>query len=195
MAMQEAGLDTVKRDMYMLLRATDFQNNTDEIPKAVRIHEAFYIFKNFRRGYEGDFEIKKDGCHSPSLERALEEAVERGEVVRDESKVDSYSLTAKGLVAAEGPWRAAELMERVYASDAKDKVIGISDRELIAYLYGDFPETWTDPEMKTKAREWGFDAACTMYEKVKITITEGARMSGMAYADFMFAYCATGRAM
>ena len=195
MGVARPGPDEIKRDMYMLLRATDFQNNTDAIPKAERIHEAFYVFKHVRSGYEGDFEIRRDGCHSPSLERALGEAVECGEVVRDESGVGTCHLTARGLKSAEEPWRAAELMERIYASDAKDKMTGISDRELIAYLYGDFPDTWTDPETKAMAGEWGFDAAWTLYERAQITITEGARRSGSAYADYMFAYCATGRAM
>ena len=193
MAMQEAELDTVKRDMYMLLRATEYNRDMDPVTPTERNHEAFYVFKHVRTGYEGDFEIKKDGCHSPSLERALEEAVESGEVIRDEFKAGTYWLTPSGIEAAEEPWRAAELLAKTFASDAKEKMTGISDRELIAYLYGYFPKAWTDPEMGAKAKEWGFDAACTMYERVKISITEGARMSGMAYADFMSAYSATGR--
>ncbi|MDA7941522.1 MAG: hypothetical protein MPJ06_04930 [Nitrosopumilus sp.] len=193
MAQKMGATDAARRDMYMLLRATEYNRDTDPITPTERIHEAFYVFKHAKRGYEGDFEIKKDGCHSPSLERAIEEAVGSGEVVRDEFKAGAYWLTPSGIEAAEGPWRAAGLLERTFASDAKDKMTGISDRELIAYLYGYFPRAWTDPGMRTKAGEWGFDAACTLYERAKITITEGARMSGMAYAEFMWAYSATGR--
>ncbi|MDA7952927.1 MAG: UPF0175 family protein [Nitrosopumilus sp.] len=187
--------DATRRDMYMLLRATEHNRDTDPVAPAERIHEALYILGDIRRVSTGHFEIKRDGCHSPSLERALGEAVESGEVVRDESGVGAYSLTARGLEAAEGTWGAANVIERADASDAKYKVINITDRELVSYLYGDFPETWTDPDTKAMAREWGFDAACTMYEKTKISISEGARMSGMAYAEFMWAYCATGRPM
>ncbi|MDA7996969.1 MAG: UPF0175 family protein, partial [Nitrosopumilus sp.] len=62
-------------------------------------------------------------------------------------------------------------------------------------LYGSFPDTWTDPSMKAKAKEWGFEAACSMYDRSKVSIGAGARMAGMDYEEFMWAFGAAGYVM
>ena len=115
--------DEVKRHMYLLLRAPEFKRDSEEIPKTERIHEALYVFRRTRRLPAGDLVIKKDGCHSPSLELALKEAVESGEVVRETAGgVERYFLTDMGLAESRGPWDAAEEDERIETVEAKDQV-------------------------------------------------------------------------
>ena len=185
--------DEARRCMYMLLRATAFRRGSEGIPAAERIHEALFVFWRRRRLEGGDFEIKTDGCHSPSLALALEAAVSSGEVTHDqEGGLDRYSLTDSGLAAARGAWDAADLAEQADASLVKYQVAGIGHKELVSFLYGEFPETWTDPGMKKKAGEWRFEAAYSMHDRGKVPIGCGARMSGMDYEGFMRAYAAAG---
>ncbi|MDA7999490.1 MAG: hypothetical protein MPI82_06515 [Nitrosopumilus sp.] len=185
--------DEARRCMYMLLRATAFRRGSEGIPAAERIHEALFVFWRRRRLPGGDFEIKKDGCYSPSLALALEEAVRSGEVAHEVvGGLDAYSLTERGIAAAKGPWDAAELRERVDASMAKYKMTDINYKELVSFLYGSFPDTWKDPPMKSKAKEWGFEAACSMYDRAKVSIGGGARMSYMDYEEFIWAFAAAG---
>ena len=182
--------------MYMLLRATAFKRGSEGIPAAERIHEALFVFWRRRRLEGGDFEIKTDGCHSPSLALALEAAVGSGEVVHGrKGDLDTYSLTETGIAAAKGAWDAADLMERVDASMVKYQVTDINYRELISFLYGSFPDTWTDPSMRAKAKEWGFEAACSMHDRAKVSIGNGARMAGTDYESFMMAFSAAGYVM
>ncbi|MDA7941442.1 MAG: hypothetical protein MPJ02_04110 [Nitrosopumilus sp.] len=179
--------------MYLLLRAPDFMRDSEEIPKTERIHEALYLFRRTRRLPAGDLVIKKDGCYSPSLALALEEAVESGEVAREAAGgVERYSLTDRGIAASKGAWDAAGDMGRLDAIVIKYKMTGIDRKELVSFLYGEFPETWTDPAMREKAKEWGFKAACSMYDRAKVSIGGGARMAGMDYEGFMRAYAAAG---
>ncbi|MDA7999489.1 MAG: hypothetical protein MPI82_06510 [Nitrosopumilus sp.] len=188
--------DEARRHMYLLLRAPDFKRGSEGIPAVERIHEALYLFRSTRRLPPGDLVIKKDGCHSPSLDMALKEAVESGEVVRETvGGIERYSLTDRGLAESRGPWDAAEENERIEAVEAKYYVNEITDRELVAFLYAEFPETWTDPDMKKKAREWGFEAACSMYDRAKVSITTGSWMAGMDYEGFMKAFMAAGYVM
>ncbi|MDA7942850.1 MAG: hypothetical protein MPJ06_02410 [Nitrosopumilus sp.] len=185
--------DEARRHMYLLLRAPEFRRGLEGIPAAERIHEALFVFRSIRRLPAGDLVIKKDGCYSPSLDLALKEAVESGEVVRETAGgVERYSLTDGGLAESRGPWDAAEEDERIEAAEAKDQVNEITDRELVSFLYAEFPETWTDPDMKKKAREWGFEAACSMYDRAKVSITTGSWMAGMDYEGFMKALMAGG---
>ena len=189
-------MDETRRCMYLLLRATEFKPDSGRIPAAERIHEALFVFWRRRRLPAGDFVIKKDGCHSPSLALALEEAVESGEIeLGAAGALDTYSLTERGISAAGEAWDAADLMERVDASMAKYQVTDIDYKELVPFLYGSFPDTWTDPSMKAKAKEWGFEAACSMYDRSKVSIGGGARMAGMDYEEFMWAFGAAGYVM
>ncbi|CAI9832778.1 hypothetical protein IBTHAUMO2_990010 [Nitrosopumilaceae archaeon] len=188
--------DEARRGMYMLLRSTEFNPNTERIMRAERIHEALFVFRSIRRLPPGDFEIKRDGCYSPSLALALEEAVESGEVIHGtEGGLDTYLLTERGITAAHDAWDAADIYERADASDAKYTVSGITDRELVSFLYAEFPETWTDPAMKARAKEWGFQAACSMHDRGKVSITTGSWMAGMDYEGFMKAFMAAGYVM
>ncbi|CAI9832770.1 MAG: hypothetical protein MPJ05_08540 [Nitrosopumilus sp.] len=186
-------MDEARRHMYLLLRAPEGLIHSEEISKTERIHEALFVFRRTRRLPPGDLVIKKDGCHSPSLDMALKEAVESGEVVRKmEGGVERYSLTDRGLAESKGPWDAAERLERIEAVEAKYYVNDITDRELVSFLYGKFPDTWTDPAMKKKGLAWGFEAACSMYDRAKVSIGGGARMAGMDYESFMRALMAAG---
>ncbi|CAI9832772.1 MAG: hypothetical protein MPJ05_08550 [Nitrosopumilus sp.] len=188
--------DEAKRHMYLLLRAPEFERGSERITKAERIHESLFVFRRTRRLPAGDLVIKKDGCHSPSLDLALKEAVESGEVTHErDGGLDRYSLTDKGIGAAVDAWDAADLTERVDASMSKDQVADINYRELVSFLYGEFPDTWVDPAMKEKALEWGFEAACLMHDRAKVSIGCGARMAGMDYESFMKAFMAAGYVM
>ncbi|MDA7943688.1 MAG: hypothetical protein MPJ06_06760 [Nitrosopumilus sp.] len=188
--------DEAKRHMYLLLRAPDFKRGSEGIPAAERIHEALFVFRRTRRLPPGDLVIKKDGCHSPSLDLALKEAVESGEVTHErDGNVERYSLTDRGLAESKAAWDAAERLERIEAVEAKYYVNEITDRELVSFLYGKFPDTWTDPAMKKKGLAWGFEAACSMYDRAKVSIGGGARMAGMSYEGFMKAFMAAGYVM
>ncbi|CAI9831879.1 hypothetical protein IBTHAUMO2_460002 [Nitrosopumilaceae archaeon] len=186
-------MDEARRHMYLLLRAPDGPMDSEEIPKVERIHEALFVFRRARRLPPGDFVIKKDGCRSTSLDLALKDAVESGEVKHDpEGGLDTYSLTERGIAAAKEPWDASDLIEQADASTAKDQVADIDHKELVSFLYAEFPKTWTDPDMKKKAAEWGFEAACSMHRRGKVSITTASWMSGMDYEGFMRAYAAAG---
>ncbi|MDA7991297.1 MAG: hypothetical protein MPK30_09415 [Gammaproteobacteria bacterium] len=179
--------------MYLLLRAPEFEPDSERIHAVERIHESLFVFRSVRRMPVGDFEIKKDGCHSPSLALALEESVRSGEVLHEKiGDLDRYSLTAEGVTAAGGPWGAADPLEREEAVETKDQIGGTSYRELVSFLYAEFPETWMDPAMKKKAKEWGPEAACSMYDRAKVSISSAARMHGTTYEGFMRAYAAAG---
>ncbi|CAI9831613.1 hypothetical protein IBTHAUMO2_320039 [Nitrosopumilaceae archaeon] len=187
-------VDEARRDMYLLLRATEFERGSERITRAERIHEALFVLWSRRGLAAGDFEIKRDGCRSPSLAHALEEAVRSGEVVHEtDAGLDTYSLTDSGIAAAGEAWDAAGIDERADASEAKYAVSGISGRELASFLYAAFPEVWNDPAARAEAARGGFDAACSMYDKGKITISRAASMAGMGYEEFMRAFQATGK--
>ncbi|CAI9831882.1 hypothetical protein IBTHAUMO2_460005 [Nitrosopumilaceae archaeon] len=185
--------DEARRHMYLLLRAPDQLIDSEKIPRAERIHEALFVFKSTLRLPPGDLVIKKDGCHSPSLDLALKYAVESGGVRREEvGGVGRYWLTERGLAESRGPWDAAEQDERIEAVEAKYQVNDITDEELVSFLYAEFPETWTDPQVRAEAMEWGLEAACSMYDRAKVSLTTGSWMAGISYGEFMEAFAVSG---
>ena len=46
--------------------------------------------------------------------------------------------------------------------------------------------------MREKAKDWGFEAACSMHDRAKVSIGSGARMACMDYESFMRALMAAG---
>jgi predicted HTH domain antitoxin len=132
---------------------------------------------------DADFEAYHYGSFSESVDEVKDQYKNSKYVTRDPR--GQLQLSAKGLELAEEVWRAATLEERRAIQEVKQAYNDMGRDELLLFMYGTYPETAENSDVRERIMANRRRLALNLYKKGKVSYQKAAELAGMRLDDFM----------
>ena len=171
-------------DLELLILALLRADNKEGIRGKLFLQKEVFLVVNFIKEMKSraDFIAHVYGPYSESVEYAMEHLLS---YKLAEKKMGAYVITQFGVEVFE------ELKDRLSGDkleaieDFKVFLNDLSQKELLVFIYGSFPEFTAESGIKEDVYKDRVPVAITLYKKAKVSLEKAASLAGMSLEDFI----------
>jgi predicted HTH domain antitoxin len=178
-------LEKIERFFFMLLYAPIDGSLFVPVQGETWLQKEMYALSRIFPDIEedADFEAYHYGSFSESVDEVKDQYKNSKYVTRDPR--GQLQLSAKGLELAEEVWRAATFEERRAVQEVKQAYNDMGRDELLLFMYGTYPETAENSDVRERIMANRRGLALNLYKKGKVSYQKAAELAGMRLDDFM----------
>ena len=178
-------LEKMERFFFMLLYAPIDGSLSVPVQGETWLQKEMYALSRIFPDIDEDagFEAYHYGSFSESVDEVKDQYKNSKYVIRDPR--GQLQLSAKGLELAEEVWRAATLEERHAVQEVKQAYNDMGRDELLLFMYGTYPETAENSDVRERIMANRRRLALNLYKKGKVSYQKAAELAGMRLDDFM----------
>ena len=178
-------LEKIERFFFMLLYAPIDGSPSVPVQGETWLQKEMYALSRIFPDIEedADFEAYHYGSFSESVDEVKDQYKNSKYVTKDPQ--GQLQLSAKGLELAEEVWRAATLEERRVVQEVKQAYNDMGRDELLLFMYGTYPETAENSDVRERIMANRRRLALNLYKKGKVSYQKAAELAGMRLDDFM----------
>lgn len=178
-------LEKMERFFFMLLYAPIDGSLSVPVHGETWLQKEMYALSRIFPDIEedADFEAYHYGSFSESVDEVKDQYKNSKYVTKDPQ--GQLQLSAKGLELAEEVWRAATLEERRAVQEVKQAYNDMGRDELLLFMYGTYPETAENSDVRERIMANRRRLALNLYKKGKVSYQKAAELAGMRLDDFM----------
>jgi len=178
-------LEKMERFFFMLLYAPIDGSLSVPVQGETWLQKEMYALSRIFPDIEedADFEAYHYGSFSESVDEVKDQYKNSKYVTRDPQ--GQLQLSAKGLELAEEVWRAATFEERRAVQGVKQAYNDMGRDELLLFMYGTYPETAENSDVRERIMANRRRLALNLYKKGKVSYQKAAELAGMRLDDFM----------
>jgi predicted HTH domain antitoxin len=178
-------LEKMERFFFMLLYAPIDGSMSVPVQGETWLQKEMYALSRIFPDIEedADFEAYHYGSFSESVDEVKDQYKNSKYVTRDPR--GQLQLSAKGLELAEEVWRAATPEERRAVQGVKQAYNDMGRDELLLFMYGTYPETAENSDVRERIMANRRRLALNLYKKGKVSYQKAAELAGMRLDDFM----------
>jgi uncharacterized protein YwgA len=169
--------------LELLLLAVLYVDDASPIKGRLWLQKIIFVLDRNIDEIKAKFDGYRIGPFSENLEIALEQFIGSGYIEIDKHK--RILLTQKGKDFAQNiiPHISKERMEIIL--DIKRFLNDLNEHELIAVIYSTFPEYTDKSDIKNQFEAYRLEAARSLYNKGKISLSKAADISGLKIDAFI----------
>ena len=178
-------LEKMERFFFMLLYAPIDSSPSVPVQGETWLQKEMYALSRIFPDIEEDagFEAYHYGSFSESVDEVKDQYKNSKYVIRDPR--GQLQLSAKGLELAEEVWRVATFEERRAVQEVKQAYNDMGRDELLLFMYGTYPETAENSDVRERIMANRRRLALNLYKKGKVSYQKAAELAGMRLDDFM----------
>ena len=178
-------LEKMERFFFMLLYAPIDGSLSVPVQGETWLQKEMYALSRIFPDIEedADFEAYHYGSFSESVDEVKDQYKNSKYVTKDPR--GQLQLSAKGLELAEEVWRAATPEERRAVQEVKQAYNDMGRDELLLFMYGTYPETAENSDVRERIMANRRRLALNLYKKGKVSYQKAAELAGMRLDDFM----------
>lgn len=125
------------------------------------------------------------GAYSPTLDMLTKQNIISELIEQNGENKGRLRLTEEGIRTAQKLWNDIPVEEKEAITRVKNFMNDMDQWELIDYSYATFPETTVNSDVLDQFRKTRLDAACSLFQRKKISVEKGASIAGITLDSFL----------